>query len=218
MFLPFTEAPRTDTQRAFASTLFGYQGASKSPLIEGRAEVTVFGPIAVRVGLLREQHSGRLRPSAGARVQVLSQRDDQPFDWSVGLFYKPEGFTEAEGEIEGVLAFARRFDRLGLFVDLVYGQDPEARERDGEVRCAGLYALTSQLQLGIDSRLRFDLGTESEQFEEEGAVEYDLVLGPVISYGFGNMAVGALAGLSVLGTEPAAAIGPVFLGSLSGAL
>jgi hypothetical protein len=40
MFPPFTEAPRIDTQRAFATAQGGYEGARESGLLEGRAELT----------------------------------------------------------------------------------------------------------------------------------------------------------------------------------
>lgn len=216
MFLPLTEAPRTDTQRAFGTALGGYEGARESGQLEGRAEVTVYGPIAVRAGVVYTGATEQLRPSVGARVQALSQ-DDQGLDLSIGVFYKPEGFTEGEGEIEGVIALGRRFGQVGLFADLVYGQDPEGRERDGELRLAGLYAATARLQLGLDSRMRFDLGTEDEKLEEEGGAEYDLVAGPLVSYTLGPIALGVLAGVSVVGT-PDTLVGPIALASISGTL
>jgi hypothetical protein len=216
MFLPFTEAPRVDTQRAFATAQGGYEGARESGVLEGRAEVTVWGPIAVRVGVMYTGVPDQLRPTAGARVQALSQTD-HGVDMSIGAFYKPEGFTEGEGEIEGVVALGRRFGRVGLIADLVYGQDPEGRERDGEVRLSGLYDLSSRFLLGLDSRMRFDLGTEDEKFEEEGAAEFDLVAGPLVGYVLGPVEVSAVAGVSVVGTDPAQA-GPVLLASLSGTL
>jgi hypothetical protein len=216
MFLPFTEAPRTDSARAFATTLGGYDGARDSALLEGRGEVTVYGPIALRIGVMYTQHPEQLRPTAGARVQALQQAD-HGIDMSIGVFYKPEGFTEGEGEIEGVFAFGRRFGRIGLIGDLVYGQDPEARERDGEVRLAGLYTASARFELGLDSRVRFDLGTEEDKLAEEGGAEYDLIAGPLLSYTLGEVALGAQAGLSVYGT-PSAQVGPIALLSLSGSL
>jgi hypothetical protein len=233
MFLPFTEAPRVDTQRAFGTVQGGYEGAREAGVLEGRAEVTVWGPIAVRVGILytgegegeeqeraageeEEEGEGRLRPSVGARVQALSQ-DGQGIDLSIGVFYKPEGFTEAEGEIEGVIALGRRFGQLGLIADLVYGQDPEGRERDGEVRLAGLYDVMPRFVIGLDSRLRFDLGTEEEKFAEEGGAEYDLVAGPLAGYVLGPVAFNLVAGVSVVGT-PDTLVGPIALASISGTL
>jgi hypothetical protein len=216
MFLPLTEAPRTDAARAFATVLGGYDGGPDSALLEGRAELTVYGPIAIRIGTLYTQHPERLRPSAGARVQALNQQG-QGIDMSIGAFYKPEGFTEGEGELEAVLAFGRTFDRIGLIGDLVYGQDPEGRERDGELRLAGLYMPSMRVQLGLDSRVRVDLGTEADKLEEEGGAEYDLHAGPTFSYALDQIAFGALAGVSVLGT-PKAQVGALALLTISGSL
>lgn len=216
MFLPFTEAPRTDTQRAFATALGGYEGARESGVLEGRAEVTVWGPIALRIGVVYTGSPESARPSGGVRVQALSQ-GDHGIDGSIGLFYEPEGFTEGEGEIEGVIALGRRFGNVGLIADLVYGQDPEGRERDGEVRLAVLYTTTPRLELGVDTRLRIDLGTEDEKLEEEGGAEYDLVAGPLVSYTLGPVAFGLEAGVSVVGT-PDTLVGPIVLASISGTL
>jgi len=216
MFLPLTEAPRTDSARAFIVALGGYDGSSKSEVIEGRAEVTVYGPLALRVGVLHTGEPNQLRPTVGARVQALAA-PDQGIDMSIGLFYKPEGFTEGEGEIEAVLALGRRFGRFGVIGDLAYGQDPEARERDGEVRLAGLYTLSSIVELGLDSRLRFDLGTEEDKLEEEGGAEYDLLAGPLISAAFGSIAIGAEAGVAIRETTRTQA-GMLALATISGAM
>jgi hypothetical protein len=216
MFLPLTDAPRTDSARAFILALGGYDGASDSDVLEGRAEVTVYGPIALRVGVLHTGEPEQLRPTVGARVQALSQRD-QGIDMAIGLFYKPEGFTEGEGEIEAVLALGRRFGRLGVIGDLAYGQDPEARERDGEARLAGLYTVASYVELGVDSRLRFDLGTDEDKLEEEGGAEYDLQAGPLVSVALGTVAVGAQAGVAVLGMQ-STQVGLLALATVSGAM
>jgi hypothetical protein len=104
-----------------------------------------------------------------------------------------------------------------LISDLVYGQDPEGRERDGEVRLAALYTATARMELGLDTRLRIDLGTEEAKLEEEGGAEYDLVAGPLISYTLGPIALGVQAGVSVVGT-PDTLVGPIALASISGTI
>src|SRR6476620_2010150 len=119
MFLPYTMAPRTDSQRAFALVLGGYDTPRERGQLEGTADVTLFGPVAARVGVLYGQSADQLRPSGGLRVQALSQAT-QGIDMSLGAFYRPEGFTEAEGEVEFVAAFARSFGNLGVFANLIY--------------------------------------------------------------------------------------------------
>jgi hypothetical protein len=195
MLLPYTIAARVDSQTAFARAMGGYDSARRSAQLEGTAEIRIIGPLAARLGVMSNDSSNKLRPTAGLRVQALSQAQ-QAIDMSVGAFYKPEGFTQAEGEVEFVLAFGRRFGRLGLFGNLVYGQDPEGAERDGEARLAALYAWSAALQVGIDTRLRIDLGSQAGKRRTAGEAAFDFVAGPTASYALGTVAVLAQAGLS----------------------
>ncbi len=216
MFLPYTMAARTDSQRAFVLALGGYDQARRSAQLESTADATLFGPLAARAGVLYGQSGHRMRPSAGLRVQALSQNAHY-LDLSLGAFYRPEGFTEAEGEVEAVLAFGRSFGRLGTFANLVYGQDPEGNERDGEVRVAALYTLGARVQSGLDLRLRFDLGSAQGARRVPGEADYDFVAGPVLSYALGPMALLAQLGLSAVG-QSHPRLGPVALAGLGGAL
>jgi hypothetical protein len=217
MFLPETVAPRTDSQRAFALVLGGYDTPRQKGQLEGTADVTLFGPVAARVGVLYGQTSNRLRPSAGLRVQALSQ-DKHGIDMGFGAFYRPEGFTEAGGEIEVLAMFARTFGHLGLFANLIYGQDPEAAERDGEVRLACLYAWSARFQGGIDTRMRFDLGSDAGKARTQGEAELDFVAGPTVSYVLGDVALVAQTGLSGVGYHNDPRWGMVALGGLAGSM
>jgi hypothetical protein len=216
MFLPTTIAARVDSQTGYVRALGGYDSARSSAQFEALADVTIIGPLAARVGVLYSQRPNSFRPSLGLRVQALSQ-EKVGIDLGIGAFYRPEGFTEAEGEIELVLAFGRTFGRLGTFANIVYGQDPEGAERDGEVRIGALYAVTDLLQVGVDGRLRVDLGSEEGDRRAEGGAEYDVVVGPTASYAFGPLAAIAQAGFSVFGTDPAK-LGAVALLGIAGVL
>lgn len=201
MFLPFSMAPRTDSRRAFAKAAGGYDSVRGTAVFDSVAEVTLFGPLALRVGVdYGERPDSDARPSGGLRVQALRQ-GRHGVDMSVGAFYRSEGFTELKGEIEGVLAFGRRIERWLLVANLVYGQDPEGRERDGEVRLGTLYEAASLLLVGIDARARFDLGSEQGKREAEGGAEYDLVLGPTLSYSPGWLSLFGTAGLRGVGAN-----------------
>jgi hypothetical protein len=209
-YLPLTNAPRVDSQRGYVRALGGFDSARRSAQFDARADVTIWGPVAATVGAVYTRKSD-FRPTVGARVQALNQ-NDHFVDMSVGAYYKPEGFDELEGEVEFVLALGHRFGQLSTFANLVYGQDPEGAERDGELRLAALYELTAPLQVGLDARWRFDLGSEQEKIANEGGAKYDLVLGPTASYAFGHVAAIAHAGLSLYGTSPARAGAIVLLG------
>ena len=61
--------------------------------------------------------------------------------------------------------------------NLVYGQDPEGNERDGELRFASLYAV-GRWTFGVDSRLRFAIGTQKSAMAQ-AEPKFDLLAGPV---------------------------------------
>lgn len=213
-FLPNTIAPRVDSQRGFVRAFGGYDSARRSALFEARGDVTVWGPIAATVGAVYTTKQ-EFAPTVGVRVQALNQ-EHHFIDLSIGGYYKPEGFTELEGEIEFVLSVGRRFGRLSTFANVVFGQDPDAAERDGELRLAALYEITTPLQVGLDSRFRFDIGS-GEGKERESGGEYDLVVGPTASYALGPVAAFAHGGLSLVGYNRARA-GAVMLFGLGGSI
>jgi hypothetical protein len=215
MFLPSTIAPRTDSQAGFVRMIGGDDFARRAAQFEVIGDASL-GWLALRAGAEYSQLTDRFRPSLGLRAQALSQ-DRQAVDLGVGLFYRPEGFTEAEGEIELAVALGRRFGRFASFANVIYGQDPEAAERDGELRLAALYAFTDALQAGLDARLRADVGSDEGERRAEGGAEYDVVAGPTASYALGPVAALAQAGVSVYGVSRAR-VGALLLIGLAGAL
>src|SRR5205085_1684538 len=130
----------------------GYDGARGSGLFEATAEVRVWGPVAVRGGAVYTGDDKGLRPTFGVRVQALREAA-HGLDATVGAFYRPEGLTEPEGEVEAVVAAGTHLGRTYVLGNLVYGQDPEGNERDGEVRLAAMASTAPWLLLGFDGRL-----------------------------------------------------------------
>lgn len=218
MFLPMTLGARTDSQTGFFLAFSGYDSARESARSEALVDVSVLRWLAIRAGVLYTQSPNQVRPTVGLRAQVLAQ-ERAGIDLGFGGFYKPEGFTEMEGEFELVAALGRRFGRVATFANLVYGQDAEAKERDGELRLAALYQVSESVQAGLDARMRFDMGEEEgeEAAEEEGRAEYDVVFGPTASLAVGPIAATAQVGMIVLGTEPAQP-GAVAMLGVAGAL
>src|SRR5262249_27250573 len=72
-FLPFTLASRVDSQRAFVTTLGGYDSARQSALLQGTTEITIWGPIAIRAGVVYTETTNTLQPTFGGHVQLLKQ-------------------------------------------------------------------------------------------------------------------------------------------------
>jgi hypothetical protein len=183
-FLSLTHAATVGPQPAFAAASGGYDGARSAALFEATVEARVWGPIALRGAAVYSPDLKRVRPSFGIRAQVLKE-GVHGLDGTIGAFYRPEGLTEAEGEIEAVLASGLHVGRTYLLGNLVYGQDPEGNERDGEVRLGAVRPVLSRLLLGLDGRLRFSLGDVGGR----GEPKLDAMVGPVATIPIGPVAV-----------------------------
>ena len=175
------------------------------------AEVRVWGPLAVRCGAEYSATRTTSRPTIGVRAQLLRQ-PLHGVDASLSVFYRPEGFTEPEGEIETFVSLGRQFDTVYVLANLVYGQDPEGNERDGEVRTAALVG-ARRWTIGLDSRARFGIGPQRGVMAS-AEPKFDLVAGPVASVVVGPVALFAEAGPAVLTLSNATAIGIQGLGGL----
>jgi hypothetical protein len=195
-FAFFAQSAQVDRQRALAVGFGGYDGAARAGLFESDAEVTLFGPVAIRGGAVYSPTGGRLRPSVGGKAQVLRSAL-HGVDGSVGVFYRPEGLTEPEGEIEGFAAIGGAIGRTYLIGNLLYGQDPEGRERDGEVRLSALRPAGRRVLLGVDGRCRFDLGSDATKLATHGEPTFDALAGPAANVLIGPVALLAEAGASV---------------------
>jgi hypothetical protein len=192
-FLPQTLSARVGSVPVFASGSGGYDSTRRGPLVDAAVEAHVWGPFALRVQTTYSNDTARMRPSVAGRVQLLRQ-ERHGIDGTLTVFYKTEGFTEAEGEIETFASISHRFPWLTLVGNLVYGQDPEGNERDGEVHAAAFHQ-GRWLMLGIDSRVRFALGTQHGRAATTEPV-FDFMAGPVATVAAGPVAIFAQAGPS----------------------
>lgn len=193
-FLPQTLSARVGSTPAFAVGSGGYDSSRTGPLIDSAVEVSVWGPLALRVQATYSNDTKKMRPSVGGRAQLLRQ-ERQGIDGAVTVFFKTEGFTEAEGEIETFASVGRRFEHFSLLGNLVYGQDPEGNERDGEVRAA-IWHQGRLLSLGLDTRTRFAIGTQHGRAATTEP-SFDFLAGPVATVVTGPVALFAEAGPSV---------------------
>jgi len=193
-FLPQTLSARVGSTQAFAFGSGGLDSSRTGPLIDSAVEVSVWGPLALRVQATYSNDTKKMRPSVGGRAQLLRQ-ERHGIDGAITVFYKTEGFTEAEGEIETFASVGRRFEYLSVVGNLVYGQDPEGNERDGEVRAA-VWHQGRGLALGLDTRARFALGTQHGR-AATSEPSFDFLAGPVATVVVGPVALFAEFGPSV---------------------
>jgi hypothetical protein len=210
-FLASTLSPQVGAVPALVSGYGGYDTAHKTAIGTVVTEVRLWGPIAIRGGVEYSPIRNQPRPTIGGRVQLLRQ-ERHGVDGAVSVFYRPEGFTEPEGEIETYASIGRRFDRVTLLGNLVYGQDPEGNERDGEVRVGSLYS-AGRFTLGLDGRFRFALGTQRGTMAA-AEPKVDLLAGPVAMATVGPFLLFAEAGPSLLKVTGATSVGVAGLGGV----
>jgi hypothetical protein len=216
-FLPFTEAARIGDRRVMAVALGGWDGTSGSGGRGAVLSATVEGAIANRIALRAgaDYTAANTSAFAGVRVSLLRQ-ETHGLDLALSATYRSVGFTEGSGDLEMGVLVSRRWGRLLLVGNAIYAQGFLAQTRHGEVRAAALLAATERLQIGLDSRCRFDLGSVVAQGSAVGAeVDLDLLAGPTASLALGPVALIAQAGVHVLALEngPTRA-GPVAIAGL----
>jgi hypothetical protein len=197
-----------------ATSTLGYNGASKDTTLDFNAEVQVWGPF--RLVLRVDNVTVKARPGIGAAAQFLDEQRNGVAG-SAYFSYKAEGFTEAEGELEGLVAFGKQLGAVHGTLNLAYGQDPEGKERDGEV-ALGLHIEPIQgLFTGLIGRYRDALGSNGDKGtgilrDALGAASATYVVGR-----FGVTATAGIAGVELLdegsmkaGVSGALAVGAVF--------
>jgi hypothetical protein len=205
--LPFTAAANVDPRTAFSFYYLPAEGQ-----IATRADVALGRRISLRAGFTNVEPGTLYRPTVGIRVQLLAQRSDG-IDAAVGTFYESLGY-EGKPELQARLAVGRRQGRVGLVVNLVYGQETATDQRHGEVDMAVLYHLTSRAAAGVDGRVAFDL--DAGRDDEVADRPYDVTTGPVLSYSLGGVSVTAQSGLNAFGLRQARLVGGIVVGGITG--
>lgn len=135
------------------STEGGWNGGEHRAEVDATAEATVVSRASVFVTAQYGGEYTNARPAVGAAYQLVDPRRGSN-GARISLAYKPEGFTEPEGEIESVLVVSRQIGADSARVRAAYGQDPEGRESDAEVGGSYIHDLGAGLELGATSRFR----------------------------------------------------------------
>jgi hypothetical protein len=201
-FLPYTQTARISHQRASAFTLGGYDNSiGQGPILSAFVEGALSSRFALRAGVTYlNLNGGKISPSAGMRFAILRQ-ERHNLDLGMAASYLNRGLPQPRGEPDGEIQLAvlvgRRFDRLGLFGNVIYHQGLDAEERNAELRMAGLISLSEGLNLGLDIKARLELTSASEKEVENIVSDWDIVAGPLGSYAWRDIMVTVQAGTHV---------------------
>lgn len=185
-------ARATGRGRAVAVAAMTWNGAADTnqTTLEMTGEIGIYGPI--RLVLQVSNVLDTARPGIGAAVQFLDEARHGVAS-SAYLSYKAEGFSEPEGEIEALLSFAKHIGPLRGTLNLAYGQDPDAKERDGEAAAALHIEPLHGLFTGVVGRYRDALGSGGDK-----GVIRDVLAGASATYTIGKVGVTVTGGLSGL--------------------
>lgn len=203
---------------AGVGTTLTLDGAAHTTTLDMNGEIQIWGPfrLVLRVDNVTASNNGKARPGIGAAAQFLDERK-HGVAGSAYVSYKAEGFTEGEGEIEGLVSFGKQFGAVHGTLNLAYGQDPEAVERDGEV-ALGLHIEPMRgLFTGVVGRFRDALGSSGDKGT---GVLRDALGALSATYAVGRFGVTASAGIAGIktissngmqtGAEAAFTVGAVF--------
>ncbi|MCC6998366.1 MAG: hypothetical protein IT370_27390 [Deltaproteobacteria bacterium] len=167
----------------------GWDGARRQFLAEAGVRGAVFRRVNIHAAAVRTADGGA-RPMVGVIGQIIQEARG-----GVSLFgllqYKPEGFTEPEGEVEAALAGLRHFGRTALVASVTYGQDPEGNERDFELGLAARVEVSERVAVGLASRGRMG-------HEKDSATVSDLGGGAFASFTSGQATITVTLGASAI--------------------
>jgi hypothetical protein len=131
----------------------GWDGGVQRAVVSATAEATVYPRASIVVNTSIGETSSNPRPSVGAAYQLIDPRSGVN-GARVSLTYKPEGFTEPDGEFESVLVLSRRIAGNALRAMVAYGRDAEGKESDVEVGTSLVHRIASSFIVGGTARYR----------------------------------------------------------------
>jgi len=182
--------------RIGVSTEGGWNGGPRRAEVDATVEATILPRASV---FATAQYGGNLinaRPAVGVGYQLVDPRTG-PDGARITLAYKPEGFTEPEGEIESIVIATRRFGVDALRTMAAYGQDPEGRESDAEVGASYMHRTTPSLVVGATARFRHAIKVKTTM-----EPRWDFIAGGVGSIVRGRSRIELLLGVDSIAYTP----------------
>ena len=204
--------------RAITTAVASWNGAAHTTGVDLNGEIQIWGPfrLVLRVDNVINDASAKARPGIGGAVQFLSEAK-HGVNASAYFSYKAEGFTEAEGELEGLMSFGKQFGAVHSTLNLAYGQDPEGVERDGEAALGLHIEPVRGLFTGVVGRYRDALGSKGDKGT---GILRDALGGLSATYVIGSFGITGTAGIAGIktvasgsmqgGAEAAMSVGAVF--------
>jgi hypothetical protein len=197
-YLPTTSSATAGSTADVTSVWGGYDGASGAPLFSASTEVRLVRRVSLMAGVTYATSyaaSTDLRPHIGARVQFLEQ-PSSGVDATAAFVFRQDRFTSEDGLFQGSLAVGRSFGETSAVLNVVYGQDGEGDDHEGEVRVAVTRRIVGELHLGAEGRYMHAIASTDPHRAALGTPSMEALVGPVVAYTAGRWAVIAEAGVA----------------------
>ncbi len=204
--IPGTLGAAVGSHTVVASSWGGYDSAAKAPVVSLYTEVKLLPRLVLLAGAAWAvpnalgQGGGDMRPQLGARFQLLNQAK-YGLDMGVGFMFREDRFGAEDGLFQGALSIGRRFDHVSAVANVVYGQDGEGDDHEGEVHLAVLADVARHFHVGIDSRATRALASTDPRRAQLGTPTGTLIAGPLAAFTYGPVAIMTEVGMSEVWVE-----------------
>jgi hypothetical protein len=202
-FLPTTSSAVVATSAGLTSVAGGYEGAAGTPVLSVGTELRVVRRVALIAGIAYTSSgaaASELRPQIGARVQVLDQAA-AGIDASAAFVFRKDRFTSEDGLFQGTIALGRSFGDTLAVMNIVYGQDGEGDDHEGEIRLACLRPVWGGLHVGLEGRYLHAIDSTDPHRAAQGTPSMEAMAGPLVAYTVGRWALIAEAGVAARRTS-----------------
>jgi hypothetical protein len=201
--LPNTTSAVVGTTPALTAAWAGYDGAAQTPVMSLGTEVRLVRRLAIVAGVAygnAHASDAGLRPQLGVRLQVLQQRASG-VDASAAFTFREDRFTAEDGLFQGELAIGRSFGETSTVVNVLYAQDGEGDDHEGELRLAAVRRVWRGLHVGAEGRYMHSLASTDPHRDALGTPSMEAMAGPVLAYRTGSWGFLAEVGVSMRQTN-----------------
>jgi len=198
-YLALTSGAALARQASITTAFGGYDSAAQSAILNATAELRLLSRLALVAGVSYGRASAvdtGLRPQLGVRLQFLS-RARSGLDASAFFLFRQDRFTAEDGLFQGGVALGRNIGDTALVMNLVYAQDGEGDDHEGEVRVAALRRVHGGLHLGLEGRYMHALASTDPKRALVGTPSSEAVLGPVAAFLTGSWSFSVEGGLAM---------------------
>lgn len=205
--LPWLVGADHDRSEVQVQGFAGRDASTGTTTMSSAVEATLVDRVSARVAFANDGYNPKVRPSFGITVDALRQARDG-VDLALGAAYATQDFNEVPALVLHA-ALARSIGPATLLANLEVGAGLEQGERYGAVGAGAIDRLTGHWYAGVASQAHLDLERDAIEPAEER--DWDVQVGPIVSYALGPVVLSAVTGVAAwqLRLHPDAHLGAI---------